>query len=53
LEIADDGVGFDLEAVQGRGGLGLPAMQERAAALGGKLAIRSSPSAGTQVIVEV
>jgi signal transduction histidine kinase len=53
LEITDDGVGFDPEAAKGRGGLGLPAMQERAAALGGKLVIQSNPGAGTRVITEV
>jgi signal transduction histidine kinase len=53
LEIVDDGVGFDPEAVKARGGLGLPAMQERAAALGGQLAIWSKPGEGTRLVLEV
>jgi signal transduction histidine kinase len=53
MEIADDGIGFEPERVKGQGGLGLPAMQERAAALGGRLAVSSKPGAGARVIMEV
>lgn len=53
LEIADDGRGFDREAVHGQGGLGLPAMQERAETLGGQLAVWSKPGEGTRVVMEV
>jgi len=53
LEIADDGRGFDREAVHRQGGLGLPAMQERAEALGGQLAVWSKPGEGTRVVMEV
>lgn len=51
LTIADDGRGFDLEAVQhdSSGHFGLLGMRERAEALGGQLAIRSQPGWGTQV----
>jgi signal transduction histidine kinase len=53
MEIADDGVGFELERVKGQGGMGLPAMQERAAALGGRLAVSSKPGEGARVVMEV
>jgi signal transduction histidine kinase len=53
LEIVDDGIGFDLGATWSRGGLGLRGMAERAARLGGQLAIDSRPGKGTRVRVEV
>jgi signal transduction histidine kinase len=53
MEIADDGVGFEPERVKGQGGMGLPAMQERTAALGGRLAISSKPGEGARVVMEV
>ena len=53
MEIADDGVGFEPERVREHGGMGLPAMQERAAALGGQLAVSSKPGEGARVIMEV
>jgi signal transduction histidine kinase len=53
LQITDDGVGFDPAAVQDRGGLGLGGMAERAAQVGGRLTVQSSPGQGTNVRVEV
>jgi signal transduction histidine kinase len=53
LEIQDDGLGFDLAAVQAGGGLGLSGMMERAQKIGGRLEIESAPGRGTQVSVEV
>ena len=53
LEIADDGVGFDPGSARAGGGLGLRGMAERAARLGGRLAVESRPGAGTRVAVEV
>jgi signal transduction histidine kinase len=50
LEVADDGHGFNPAAAAG--GLGLDSMRERAAAAGGRLAIRSS-SKGTTVRMTV
>ena len=50
VTIADDGVGFDVGAAWGKG-LGLISMVERIEALGGTLAIRSQPGAGTQLDV--
>lgn len=53
LEIADDGVGFDVAAVDskqdGRPTLGLGGMCERARALGGELQVESSPLSGTVI----
>lgn len=48
LTLADDGCGFDPTA-QYPGHLGLKSMSERAAALGGWVAIESAPGAGTTV----
>ena len=50
LSIADDGRGFEVQA-RGRGesAWGLAIMQERAAAVGGELHIRSAPGAGTLI----
>ena len=53
LSIADDGVGFDLEEVKGRGGLGLVSMEERARMVNAKLSIKSQPSHGTKIALDV
>jgi signal transduction histidine kinase len=53
LTIADDGTGFDPEAVQGRGGLGLIGMEERARLVNGKLSIAAQPGHGTRIAIEV
>jgi signal transduction histidine kinase len=53
LEVADDGVGFDPDAVELRSRrLGLTSMEERAQRLGGRLEVRSSEGAGTTVHLE-
>jgi signal transduction histidine kinase len=50
LEVADDGPGFDLAAVEAeRRGMGLFVMRERMALIDGRLEIESSPGAGTLV----
>jgi len=55
--VQDDGVGFDLEAVQAsyekRGSFGLLNMHERAQLVGGRTEIRSAPGKGTAVIITV
>jgi signal transduction histidine kinase len=53
LEITDDGVGFEPEAVMGKGGLGLVSMRERAEQLGGELTLLSAVGKGTKVKVTV
>lgn len=55
--VADDGVGFDLDAVLAGGdatrGMGLLGIQERVDLLGGTLTIDTAPGAATRVTVEV
>ncbi len=52
LRVADNGRGFDLAAVEGRG-LGLTSMRERTAALGGVLQVQSAVGQGTRIVVQV
>jgi two-component system NarL family sensor kinase len=54
LSIADDGVGFDADSVAGhpKRGIGLRNMMERMEAIGGRLAIASSPG-GTRVVASI
>jgi signal transduction histidine kinase len=52
LEIADDGVGFDLALSSNGGGMGLRGMAERIEQFGGQLAIDSGPDSGTRIKVE-
>ncbi len=51
LEVRDDGRGFDRGRLRSAA-LGLIAMEERAAALGGRLQIDAAPGAGTTVRLE-
>ncbi len=55
--IADDGRGFDVEELSRREttqhGMGLLGIQERAAALRGRVTIQSRPGEGTRLFVEV
>ena len=51
LDVTDDGRGFDPSEALKSGGLGLIGMRERAEALGGSLAIESTPGEGTAVAV--
>jgi signal transduction histidine kinase len=54
LTVRDDGVGFDPQSPVHRSRrLGLTSMEERARALGGKLAIDSTTGAGTTIKLEV
>ena len=53
LTIADDGTGFDQEAVKGRGGLGLIGMEERARLVNGNLSIAAQPGHGTRIALQV
>jgi signal transduction histidine kinase len=50
VEVRDDGRGFDVHTPN-RDALGLVSMEERALALGGTLAVQSTPGAGTSVLL--
>jgi len=52
LKIADNGVGFDVQAAWGAG-LGLISMSERLEAFGGAIDIQSTRGAGTQLAIDV
>jgi len=52
MEVHDDGAGFDPQAAH-PGHLGLSTMAERAAMIGGELAVASTPGNGTTVVVSV
>jgi signal transduction histidine kinase len=51
LEVVDDGLGFQPEAVRDHGGMGLESIRQRAEGLGGTATIRSARSEGTRVKV--
>ena len=55
LDVHDDGIGFEYAATVAAAGagLGLHAMAERVAALGGSLAVESAPGEGATIAVEV
>jgi signal transduction histidine kinase len=52
LQVADSGVGFDLQSSP-HGGLGLISMRDRVAFLGGELAIHAAPGGGTRIGVNL
>ena len=52
VEIADDGVGFDVDAAESQG-LGMASMAERAASINGSLVIQSRRDEGTTVRLRV
>jgi signal transduction histidine kinase len=55
LDVRDDGIGFapGADGAGPNGGLGLHGMRERVEALGGRLAVESTPGGGTTVAVTV
>jgi signal transduction histidine kinase len=53
LEVMDDGTGFDIASARKEGGLGLIAMEERAAEMGGQFSVEKRLQGGTRVHVEV
>jgi len=53
LTVGDDGKGFDRHARNGRAGIGLASMEERARLIGAELTIQSAPGKGTTVSVLV
>lgn len=53
LSVYDDGKGFDVEALADDGGVGIAGMRERASLVGGSVRIRSAPSEGTRVVLQI
>jgi signal transduction histidine kinase len=53
LSVSDDGRGFDPAASRSGDHHGLDNMRDRAAALGGRFRVESSPASGTRVVVEL
>jgi signal transduction histidine kinase len=57
LDVADDGAGFDLAALEARGAagdrVGVAGMRERLALLGGRCQVQSRPGGGTSVVAEI
>lgn len=53
LDIADDGVGFDLERAELGRGYGLPNIKDRAERLGGILLVDSAPGKGTKLNIRI
>ncbi len=52
LTVEDDGMGFDVDKVRGRG-IGLLGIEERVLELGGSVQVRSQPSRGTLLCCEI
>jgi two-component system CheB/CheR fusion protein len=53
LSIRDNGMGFDLDSVQDKGGLGLISMQERARLVRGDFSLKTLPGRGATITVHV
>ena len=53
MEIHDDGCGFDTHRPSKDNSFGLAIMHERAEQMGGRLAVQSSPGAGTNITLEI
>ena len=53
LEVADDGVGFDPQALRPGQGIGLRNIRHRAESLGGRCAMRSAPGQGSRLRISV
>jgi signal transduction histidine kinase len=53
LKVEDDGQGFDVENVDGRGGFGLISLRQRAERAGGQIAILSDAGGGTRVVAKL
>jgi signal transduction histidine kinase len=52
LEIADDGMGYDVTAARESGGMGIRGMEDRAQRIHGKLEISSEPGKGSRLKLE-
>jgi two-component system sensor histidine kinase NreB len=53
LEVSDNGRGFDMNALEDEGGIGMNSMRERAERLGGGIEIKSANGEGTNILVRI
>jgi NarL family two-component system sensor histidine kinase YdfH len=53
IEVADNGVGFDVETAVRPGHYGIVGLQERARLTGGRFSIESSPESGTTAVLRL
>ena len=53
VEVADQGVGFDVDSIPIGASSGLVGMEERARSTGGELSVRSTPRRGTNVVAQL
>ncbi len=53
LSVLDDGTGFNMRTVRGKGRLGLIGMEERARLVNGALSVSSRPRHGTRIVLSV
>ncbi|HJR33390.1 MAG TPA: ATP-binding protein, partial [Gemmatimonadales bacterium] len=53
LAVSDDGRGFDPAASADGGRMGLVGMQERMAAVGGRLTVDAAPGRGARLVAQV
>jgi PAS domain S-box-containing protein len=53
LSVADHGCGFDPKGLQGAAGFGLLGIRERIQLVGGRMKIKSTPGAGTRILIIV
>jgi PAS domain S-box-containing protein len=53
LTVTDDGHGFDPEAAEARGSLGIVSMRERARMVRGRISVQSRPGEGTRIEARV
>ena len=51
ISLSDDGIGFDMDHLAGKDGLGLKNMVKRATVIGGEVIIKSSPGEGTVITI--
>ncbi len=53
VEVADEGLGFDVDSIPMGASSGLVGMEERARSTGGRLSVRSAPGRGTTVVAQL
>lgn len=53
LSVSDSGAGFDVDSATHRKGLGLISMSERLRLVGGTITIRSQPTRGTEIDIQI